>query len=67
MSGGCIYFIIYDFLYKIKKQQSKDGVVDDSRLYKSVNIFIFIIKLCYISMIVVSLLWLFIKIMLSKN
>lgn len=67
MSGGCIYFIIYDFLYKIKKQQSKDGVVDDSKLYKSVNIFIFIIKLCYISMIVVSLLGVFIKILLSKN
>lgn len=64
MSSGCLYFIIYDFIYKIKKRQSKYGVIDDNKLYKSVNIYLLVIKICYISIIIISLFWLFIKIML---
>lgn len=54
------YLIIYDLIYKLKKQQNKDGIVDDSKLINSYRVFWNIVEIIKISIIFIILFILFI-------
>lgn len=56
------YLIIYDLIYKIKKYQSKDRIVDDSKLINLYRGFFNIVEIITISIIFIILFILFIVI-----